>query len=125
MKVIDLDAIYNFLTKMKDEKMDYDLAYKFLRNYQKLTDPIGAFEEQLKRLNEECKGEKTGEGTYAVKKDKLEYYNDQLRKLYETDIDLDFIKFNRDDLKTLRLSMADIDLLERFFIINTKESEEE
>lgn len=125
MKVIDLDRIYKFLTRIKDERMDYDLAYKFLRNYQKLVDPISAFEEGLLRLNEECKSdEKTSDGGYLIKSDKVDYYNIQLKKLYETEIEIDFIKFNRDDLKTLKLSMADIDLLERFFIIKN-ESEEE
>ncbi|MDU2574797.1 MAG: hypothetical protein E7C94_02585 [Finegoldia magna] len=127
MKVADLDSIYNFLTRIKDEKMEYDLAYKWLRNYQMLTDPIGAFEEQLIRLNDECKSdEKLEIGSYKLKEDKIDYYNEQLKKLYDTEINIDFIKFNRDNLKTLQLSMSDVDILERFFIIKeAKESEEE
>ena len=42
MKVADLESIYKLLTRMKDERMEYDLAYKWLRNYQMLTDPITA-----------------------------------------------------------------------------------
>lgn len=127
MKVADLDSIYNFLTRIKDEKMEYDLAYKWLRNYQMLTDPIGAFEEQLSRLNDECKSdERLDNGGCKLKEDKIDYYNEQLKKLYDTEINIDFIKFNRDNLKTLQLSMSDVDILERFFIIReAKESEEE
>lgn len=118
MKVSDLDSIYRFLTRIKDERMEYDLAYKWLRNYQKLTDPIGAFEEQLNRLNDECRSdEKLENGGYKLKEDKIDYYQEQLKKLYDTEIEIDFIKFNRDNLKTLQLSMIDIDVLERFFII--------
>lgn len=125
MKVSDLDKIYGFLTRIKDERMEYDLAYKWLRNYQMLTDPIGAYEEQLNRLNDECKsGEKLDNGGYKLKEDKIDYYQEQLKKLYDTEINIDFIKFNRDNLKTLQLSMNDVDVLERFFIIN-EESEEE
>lgn len=125
MKVSDLDKIYGFLTRIKDERMEYNLAYKWLRNYQMLTDPITAFEEQLNRLNNECKsGEKLENGGYKLKEDKIEYYQEQLKKLYDTEINIDFIKFNRNDLKALQLSMADIDVIERFFIIN-EESEEE
>ena len=125
MKVSDLDSIYRFLTRIKDERMEYTLAYKWLRNYQMLTDPITAFEEQLNRLNNECKsGEKLENGGYKLKEDKIEYYQEQLKKLYDTEINIDFIKFNRNDLKALQLSMADIDVIERFFIIN-EESEEE
>lgn len=40
MKVADLESIYKLLTRIKDERMEYDLAYKWLRNYQMLTDPI-------------------------------------------------------------------------------------
>lgn len=124
MKVIDLDCIYKFLTRIKDEKMEYNLAYKWLRNYQKLTDPISAFEEQLTRLNEECRSDEAVGGKYKLKDDKIDYYNEQLRKLYETKIEIDFIKFNRNDLKAIKLSMSDVDVLERFFIIK-EESEEE
>lgn len=126
MKVADLDSIYRFLTRIKDEKMEYDLAYKWLRNYQKLTDPIGAFEEQLNRLNDECRSdERLDNGGYKLKEDKVDYYNEQLKKLYDTEIEINFIKFNRDNLKTLQLSMNDVDVLERFFIIKeNKESEE-
>lgn len=125
MKVSDLDSIYRFLTRIKDERTEYDLAYKWLRNYQKLTDPISAFEEQLTRLNDECRsGEKLDNGGYKLKEDKIDYYQEQLKKLYDTEINIDFIKFNRSDLKALQLSMTDIDVIERFFIIN-EESEEE
>lgn len=125
MKVSDLDNIYRFLTRIKDERMEYDLAYKWLRNYQMLTDPITAFEEQLNRLNDECKsGERLDNGGYKLKEDKIDYYQEQLKKLYDTEIEIDFIKFNRNDLKALQLSMTDIDVIERFFIIN-EESEEE
>lgn len=125
MKVIDLDCIYKFLTRIKDERMEYDLAYKWLRNYQKLTDPISAFEEQLTRLNDECKSyEKLETGEYKLKEDKIDYYHEQLKKLYDTEIEIDFIKFNRNDLKAIKLSMSDVDVLERFFIIK-EESEEE
>lgn len=126
MKVADLDCIYKFLTRIKDEKMEYDLAYKWLRNYQMLTDPIGAFEEQLNRLNEECKSdERLDNGGYKLKEDKIDYYNEQLNKLYDTEINIGFIKFNRDNLKTLQLSMNDVDVLERFFIIKENEESEE
>lgn len=126
MKVSDLDKIYGFLTRIKDERMEYDLAYKWLRNYQMLTDPITAFEEQLNRLNDECKsGEKLDNGGYKLKEDKIEYYQEQLKKLYDTEINIDFIKFNRDNLKTLQLSMNDVDILERFFIIKENEESEE
>lgn len=126
MKVADLENIYKFLTRIKDERMEYDLAYKWLRNYQMLTDPISAFEEQLNRLNEECKsGEKLDNGGYKLKEDKIEYYQEQLKKLYDTEINIDFIKFNRDNLKTLQLSMNDVDVLERFFIIKENEESEE
>lgn len=126
MKVADLNSIYKFLTRIKDEKMEYDLAYKWLRNYQMLTDPIGAFEEQLNRLNDECKSdEKLDNGVYKLKEDKIEYYQEQLKKLYDTEINIDFIKFNRDNLKTLQLSMNDVDVLERFFIIKENEESEE
>lgn len=126
MKVSDLDCIYKFLTRIKDERMEYDLAYKWLRNYQMLTDPIGAFEEQLNRLNEECStDERLDNGGYKLKEDKIEYYQEQLKKLYDTEINIDFIKFNRDNLKTLQLSMNDVDVLERFFIIKENEESEE
>lgn len=126
MKVSDLDCIYKFLTRIKDERMEYDLAYKWLRNYQKLTDPISAFEEQLTRLNDECKSdEKLEAGEYKLKEDKIEYYHEQLKKLYDTEINIDFIKFNRSDLKALQLSMVDIDVIERFFIIKENEESEE
>lgn len=126
MKVADLDSIYRFLTRIKDERMEYDLAYKWLRNYQMLTDPIGAFEEQLNRLNEECStDERLDNGGYKLKEDKIEYYHEQLKKLYDTEIEIDFIKFNRDNLKTLQLSMNDVDVLERFFIIKENEESEE
>lgn len=126
MKVADLDSIYRFLTRIKDERMEYDLAYKWLRNYQMLTDPIGAFEEQLNRLNEECStDERLDNGGYKLKEDKIEYYQEQLKKLYDTEINIDFIKFNRDNLKTLQLSMNDVDVLERFFIIKENEESEE
>lgn len=126
MKVSDLDKIYGFLTRIKDERMEYDLAYKWLRNYQMLTDPISAYEEQLNRLNNECKsGEKLDNGGYKLKEDKIEYYQEQLKKLYDTEINIDFIKFNRDNLKTLQLSMNDVDILERFFIIKENEESEE
>lgn len=126
MKVADLNSIYKFLTRIKDEKMEYDLAYKWLRNYQMLTDPIGAFEEQLNRLNEECRSdERLDNGGYKLKEDKIDYYNEQLNKLYNTEIKIDFIKFNRDNLKTLQLSMNDVDVLERFFIIKENEESEE
>lgn len=125
MKVSDLDCIYKFLTRIKDERMEYDLAYKWLRNYQKLTDPITAFEEQLNRLNDECKSdEKLDGGGYKLKEDKIDYYQEQLKKLYDTEINIEFIKFNRNDLKAIKLSMNDVDVLERFFILK-KESEEE
>ena len=125
MKIADLESIYRFLTRIKDERMEYDLAYKWLRNYQMLTDPIGAYEEQLIRLNDECStDEKLETGGYKLKEDKVDYYNEQLKKLYDTEIEIDFIKFNRNDLKMLQLSMNDVDGLERFFIIN-EESEEE
>lgn len=125
MKIADLESIYRFLTRIKDERMEYDLAYKWLRNYQMLTDPIGAYEEQLIRLNDECStDEKLETGGYKLKEDKVDYYNEQLKKLYDTEIEIDFIKFNRNDLKMLQLSMNDVDVLERFFIIN-EESEEE
>lgn len=126
MKVADLDSIYRFLTRIKDERMEYDLAYKWLRNYQMLTDPIGAFEEQLNRLNEECStDERLDNGGYKLKEDKVDYYHEQLKKLYDTEIEIDFIKFNRDNLKTLQLSMNDVDVLERFFIIKENEESEE
>lgn len=126
MKVSDLDSIYRFLTRIKDERMEYNLAYKWLRNYQMLTDPITAFEEQLNRLNEECKsGEKLGNGGYKLKEDKIDYYNEQLKKLYDTETKIDFIKFNRNDLKAIKLSMNDVDVLERFFIIKENEESEE
>lgn len=126
MKVSDLDSIYRFLTRIKDERMEYDLAYKWLRNYQMLTDPIGAYEEQLSRLNNECKSdEKLDGGGYKLQEDKIDYYNEQLKKLYDTEINIDFIKFNRDNLKTLQLSMNDVDVLERFFIIKENEESEE
>lgn len=126
MKVADLESIYKLLTRMKDERMEYDLAYKWLRNYQMLTDPITAFEEQLNRLNDECKSdEKLDGGGYKLKEDKIDYYNEQLKKLYDTEINIDFIKFNRDNLKTLQLSMNDVDVLERFFIIKENEESEE
>lgn len=126
MKVADLDCIYKFLTRIKDERMEYDLAYKWLRNYQMLTDPITAFEEQLTRLNDECStDEKLEIGGYKLKEDKVDYYNEQLKKLYNTEINIDFIKFNRDNLKTLQLSMNDVDVLERFFIIKENEEREE
>lgn len=126
MKVADLDSIYRFLTRIKDERMEYDLAYKWLRNYQMLTDPITAFEEQLNRLNDECKSdEKLETGGYKLKEDKVDYYNEQLKKLYDTEIEIDFIKFDRDNLKTLQLSMNDVDVLERFFIIKENEESEE
>jgi hypothetical protein len=126
MKVSDLDSIYRFLTRIKDERMEYDLAYKWLRNYQMLTDPISAFEEQLTRLNDECKSyEKLEAGEYKLKEDKIEYYHEQLKKLYDTEINIDFIKFNRSDLKALQLSMVDIDVIERFFIIKENEESEE
>lgn len=126
MKVSDLDSIYRFLTRIKDERMEYDLAYKWLRNYQMLTDPIGAFEEQLNRLNEECStDERLDNGGYKLKEDKIDYYHEQLKKLYDTEINIDFIKFNRDNLKTLQLSMNDVDVLERFFIIKENEESEE
>lgn len=126
MKVADLDGIYRFLTRIKDERMEYDLAYKWLRNYQMLTDPITAFEEQLNRLNDECKSdEKLDNGGYKLKEDEVDYYNEQLKKLYDTEIEIDFIKFDRDNLKTLQLSMNDVDVLERFFIIKENEESEE
>ena len=126
MKVADLDSIYRFLTRIKDERMEYDLAYKWLRNYQMLTDPIGAFEEQLNRLNEECStDERLDNGGYKLKEDKVDYYHEQLKKLYDTEIEIDFIKFNRDNLKTLQLSMNDVDVMERFFIIKENEESEE
>ena len=126
MKVSDLESIYRFLTRIKDERMEYDLAYKWLRNYQMLTDPIGAFEEQLNRLNDECStDERLDNGGYKLKEDKIEYYQEQLNKLYDTEINIDFIKFNRDNLKTLQLSMNDVDVLERFFIIKENEESEE
>ena len=126
MKVADLDSIYRFLTRIKDERMEYDLAYKWLRNYQMLTDPIGAFEEQLNRLNEECStDERLDNGGYKLKEDKVDYYHEQLKKLYDTEIEIDFIKFNRDNLKTLQLSINDVDVLERFFIIKENEESEE
>lgn len=126
MKVSDLDKIYGFLTRIKDERMEYDLAYKWLRNYQMLTDPIGAYEEKLNRLNDECKsGEKLKNGGYKLKEDKIDYYQEQLKKLYDTEIEIDFIKFNRSDLKALQLSMTDIDVIERFFIIKVNEESEE
>ena len=126
MKVADLNDIYKFLTRIKDERMEYDLAYKWLRNYQMLTDPIGAFEEQLNRLNDECKSdEKLDDGGYKLKEDKIDYYNEQLKKLYDTEINIEFIKFNRDNLKALQLSMNDVDVLERFFIIKENEESEE
>lgn len=126
MKVADLDCIYRFLTRIKDVRMEYDLAYKWLRNYQMLTDPIGAYEEQLNRLNNECKsGEMLDNGGYKLKEDKIEYYQEQLKKLYDTEIEIDFIKFNRNDLKAIKLSMGDVDVLERFFIIKENEESEE
>lgn len=126
MKVSDLDSIYKFLTRIKDERMEYDLAYKWLMNYQMLTDPIGAFEEQLNRLNDECKSyEKLDNGGYKLKEDKIEYYQEQLKKLYDTEINIEFIKFNRNDLKAIKLSMNDVDVLERFFIIKENEESEE
>ena len=126
MKVSDLDCIYKFLTRIKDERMEYNLAYKWLRNYQMLTDPIGAYEEQLIRLNDECStDEKLETGGYKLKEDKIDYYNEQLKKLYDTEIEIDFIKFNRDNLKTLQLSISDVDVLERFFIIKENEESEE
>lgn len=126
MKVSDLDSIYKFLTRIKDERMEYDLAYKWLMNYQMLTDPIGAFEEQLNRLNDECKSdEKLDNGGYKLKEDKIEYYQEQLKKLYDTEINIEFMKFNRNDLKAIKLSMNDVDVLERFFIIKENEESEE
>ena len=126
MKVADLESIYKLLTRMKDERMEYDLAYKWLRNYQMLTDPITAFEEQLNRLNDECKSdERLDGGGYKLKEDKIEYYQEQLKKLYDTETKIDFIKFNRNDLKAIKLSMSDVDVLERFFIIKENEESEE
>ena len=126
MKIADLESIYRFLTRIKDERMEYDLAYKWLRNYQMLTDPIGAYEEQLIRLNDECStDEKLETGGYKLKEDKVDYYNEQLKKLYDTEIEIDFIKFNRNDLKAIKLSMSDVDVLERFFIIKENEESEE
>lgn len=126
MKVADLNSVYKFLTRIKDERMEYDLAYNWLRNYQMLVDPIGAYEEQLNRLNDECKsGEMLDNGGYKLKEDKIDYYHEQLKKLYDTEINIDFIKFKRDNLKTLQLSMNDVDVLERFFIIKENEESEE
>lgn len=126
MKVSNLDSIYRFLTRIKDERMEYDLAYKWLRNYQMLTDPIGAYEEQLNRLNDECStDERLDNGGYKLKEDKIEYYQEQLKKLYDTEINIDFIKFNRNDLKAIKLSMSDVGVLERFFIIKENEESEE
>lgn len=120
MQLLKLVNAENVIEKLRNEKVDVSLAYKFMKFIQKASNEIKFYNDEINTIIEK----------YAIRNDdgtmqshdnmvqldvsRQDEYNEEFKKLGETEVEFPEIKFELKELQGLQLSAMDILYLDDF-----------
>lgn len=115
---VTLETIYvsqNSLTKLINLDLPITTAYKFSRLVKKIREELATFEESRVALVKKYGNKEDTSGTVRVSLDATEEFSNELKKLLEVEIEVDFEPIPLSDLGDIKMSAVDISNLEIFF----------
>lgn len=117
----DIQPILYVMEELKDKKFNVGLQYKFIKLKKSLTDELAIYQEQV---FDNCKDffevDENGdyvvspEGGYAIQKEKIKECNMMIYNLDNVDVQIPDMYLSLDELDGLGLSLASLEILERF-----------
>ena len=118
MKIKQLVQITQVLEKFVNEKLSIKLSYKIMKFLKVTEADMTFYKEKLTKIIEEY-GERAEDGSikmidnnFKIKENEIENFNKAYFELEEIEIELPNIKFNLNELEEIKISPAELYILD-------------
>ncbi|MBT2599079.1 MULTISPECIES: hypothetical protein [unclassified Oceanobacillus] len=98
LTVTELYNLSDGLKNILDKELPTSVAFSIQRNFKKVGDELTPSNEVRKNIIEKYKEKDNGDGSFNIKKDKVELCKKEVNELMEQEVDIDLKRIKLSDL---------------------------